>query len=152
MIVVDANLLLYAYDSDSPHHLKAREWVEAMLSGNVPVRFPWQTIGAFLRIVTNSALRGRRFTPLEAVATVDEWLAQPNVQILTPGETHWPLLRETIIDGQAAGPLMTDAQLAALTIESGGTLYTTDRDFSRFPGLKWVNPLSGRPNLTSRSR
>ncbi len=142
MIVPDANLLLYAYDADSPQHVKARQWVEEVLSGQAPVRLPWQTVGAFLRIVTNPALRGERFTPQEAVAIVDEWLAQPNVRTIDPGEGHWTLLRQTIVAGQVRGPLMTDAQLAALTMEYGGTLYTTDRDFSRFPGLRWHNPLT----------
>ena len=141
MIVPDANLLLYAYDAASPHHVKARAWVEAVFSGEVPVRLPWQTVGAFLRIVTNPALRGERFAPQEAVAIVDSWLAQPNVRMLGPGEGHWPVLRQTIMEGQVRGPLITDAHLAALTIECGGTLYTTDRDFSRFPGLRWKNPL-----------
>jgi toxin-antitoxin system PIN domain toxin len=141
VIVPDANLLLYAYDLDSALHLKAREWVEAVLSGEVPVRLPWQTVGAFLRIVTNPALRGERFSPREAAEIVDHWLAQPNVRMLGPSEAHWPLLRQTIMDGQVRGPLMTDAQLAALTMECGGILYTTDRDLSRFPGLRWKNPL-----------
>jgi uncharacterized protein len=141
VIVPDANLLLYAYDTDSPHHAKARHWVEEVLSGEAPVRLPWQTVAAFLRIVTNPALRGERFTPQDAVAIVDEWLAQPNVRMIGPGDGHWPLLRQTIVEGQVRGPLMTDALLAALTIEFGGTLYTTDRDFSRFPGLRWHNPL-----------
>lgn len=141
MIVLDANLLLYAYDAGSAHHSKAREWVEQVLSGEAPVCLPWQTVGAFLRVVTNPALRGERFTPREATAIVDEWLAQPNVRMLGPADDHWPLLRRTIIEGQVRGPLMTDAQLAALTIEYGGTLYTTDRDFARFPGLRWKNPL-----------
>jgi toxin-antitoxin system PIN domain toxin len=141
MIVPDANLLLYAYDAESTPHLQARGWVEEVLSGEVPVRLPWQTIGAFLRIVTNPALRGDRFTPQEAVAIVEEWLAQPNVRMLGPGEEHWPLLRRTIVEGQVRGPMIMDAQLAALTIECGGTFYTTDRDFSRFPGLRWRNPL-----------
>lgn len=142
MIVPDANLLLYAYDADSTLHLKAREWVEEVLSGEDPVRLPWQTVGAFLRIVTSPSLRGRRFATGEAMAVVDEWLAQPNVRMIGPGEGHWPLLQRTIAEGQVRGPLITDAQLAALTIEYGGTLYTTDRDFSRFPGLKWKNPLA----------
>ncbi len=143
MIIPDANLLLYAWDSESAHHRKARQWVEDAFSSDTPVRVPWQTVGAFLRIVTNPALRGERYTPGEAVAIVDEWLAQPNVRMIGPSETHWSFLRRSMIEGQVRGPLVTDVQLAALTMEFGGTLYTTDRDFSRFPGLRWVNPLLG---------
>ena len=141
MIIPDANLLLYAYDSESTHHKKARQWVENVFSGDEPIRLPWQTLGAFLRIVTNPALRGTRFNEQDALAIVDEWLAQPNVKMLGQAEGHWLLLKQTMLEGQVRGPLMTDAQLAALTIENGGTLYTTDRDFARFPRLRWKNPL-----------
>ena len=142
MILVDANLLLYAYDAASPRHAEAREWLEMVLSGAAPVCLPWQTIAAFLRIVTNPKLPGARFMPEEACRLVDQWLEQPNVRLLTAGENHWPLLRQMVIEGQARGPLITDAQLAALAIEHGAVLHTTDRDFARFPGLRWVNPLS----------
>lgn len=142
MIVLDANILLYAYDAASDQHTKARGWLEATLSGRDPVGLPWQSVRAFVRIVTNSKLSGKRFTPAEAVDVVDQWLGQPNVRLLGPGEHHWSSLRQMIIEGQARGPLITDAQLAALTIEHGGILHTTDRDFSRFPGLRWQNPIA----------
>jgi toxin-antitoxin system PIN domain toxin len=141
VIVLDANILLYAYDQASAAHSRAREWVEAAFSGEEPVGLPWQTIGAFLRITTNSKLTGKRFTLEEASSIVDEWLNLQNVILLAPGDSHWPLLRRTLIEGQAKGPLVTDAQLAALTIESGGVLYSSDQDFGRFPGLRWINPL-----------
>jgi toxin-antitoxin system PIN domain toxin len=142
VIVLDANILLYAYDSASPHHAKARAWLEESLSGTAPVGFPWQTIRAFLRIMTNSKLPGERFTLDEAVQLVDRWLDQPNVRLLGPGDDHWPLFRQMIVEGQAPGPLVTDAHLAALTMEYGGVLHTTDRDFARFPGLRWTNPIA----------
>ena len=142
MIVLDANILLYAYDCASPHHAKARVWVEQAFSGTDPVGLPWQTAAAFLRVMTNSKLQGDRFTLEEAVAVVDSWLEQPNIRMLSPGENHWSLFRQMVIEGQAAGPLISDAHLAALTIEYGGVLHTTDRDFARFPDLRWVNPLS----------
>lgn len=143
MIVLDANILLYAYDTQAPQHTEARIWLERALSGDELIGLPWQTIGAFLRIVTHPRLPGRRFGLQEAAAVVDAWLAQPNVQLVIQGRQHWPLLRRTAIDAQAHGGLMTDAQLAALTIEAGGVLCTTDRDFRRFDGLRTMNPLAG---------
>jgi uncharacterized protein len=142
VIVLDANLLLYAYDSESDKHAEARAWVEQTFSSENPVGLPWQTVSAFMRIVTNPRLSGRRFTAVEVVEIVDEWVNQPNVRLLGPGEQHWSLLRQMMIDGQARGPLVTDAQLAALTIEYGGVLHTTDRDFGRFPGVRWKNPIA----------
>jgi len=141
LIVLDANILLYAYDATSARHTAARAWVERVFSGTVPVGLPWQTIAAFLRILTNVRLPGERLTPREAVAIVDGWLEQPCVQALAPGELHWGLFRQMVVEGQAAGPLASDAHLAALTIECGGVLHTTDRDFARFPSLRWTNPL-----------
>ena len=141
MIVLDANILLYAYDSASSHHSKARAWVERVFSAAAPVGLPWQTVSAFLRIMTNPRLPGERFSNQEAVQVVDRWLEQPNVRLLAPGDDHWPLFRQMVVEGQASGPLITDAHLAALTIEYGGVLHTTDRDFARFPGLRWTNPL-----------
>jgi predicted nucleic acid-binding protein len=76
------------------------------------------------------------------VHVVEEWLQQPNVQVLAPGDQHWSVLRRMILEGRASGPLVRDAQIAALTIEFGGVLHTADRDFARFPGLRWKNPLS----------
>jgi hypothetical protein len=142
MIVLDVNLLIYAYDTASSHHKSAIRWMEKALSGWEPVGLPWQTGSAFLRISTNSNLPGDRFTAEEAAQILDELLEQPNVRLLVPGEHHWGLFRQMIAEGQARGPLVSDAQLVALTIEHGGVLHTTDRDFARFPGLRWTNPLA----------
>jgi uncharacterized protein len=141
VIVLDANVLLYAYDVNSEKHTEARAWVERVLSDGAPVALPWQSVAAFIRVVTNPRLPGKRFTPEEAAQIVDQWLDQPNVRLLAPSDQHWNIFRQMMINGQARGPLVSDAQLAALTIEYGGILQTTDRDFARFPGLRWSNPL-----------
>lgn len=141
MIVFDANLLIYAYDSGSTQHAPARSWVEKTLSGVDLVGLPWQAILAFLRFMTNRRLPGTRLSVQQASEIVDGWLGQSNVRVLVPGDQHWPFLRSLMLDGQASGPLVSDAEIAALTIEYGGVLHTADRDFARFPGLRWVNPL-----------
>ena len=78
----------------------------------------------------------------EAEATVSSWLVQPNAGILDPGDRHWNILSNLMREGQATGPLIMDAVIAAIALEHGATLYSTDRDFARFPGLKWTNPLA----------
>jgi len=141
VIVIDANLLIYSYDMRSPDHEKSVAWLEKVFSGTEAVGLPWQTISAFLRLITNRRLPGMRLTVEAAAQFVDEWLGQPNVRLLVPADDHWAMLRRMMIEGQAPGPLVSDAELAALTIEYGGVLYTADRDFARFPGLRWKNPL-----------
>jgi uncharacterized protein len=141
MILVDANVLLYAYDSAAPEHPNARRWLEAVLAKPEPVLFPWQSIHAFLRIATNSRAWKAPLTIEEARAIIDEWLSLPNVVTPSPGERHWDILRDLLVDSQCRGPLVSDAVLAALAIEHGADLCTNDRDFSRFPKLRVVNPL-----------
>ena len=84
----------------------------------------------------------RPLSTFEAEAAISSWLHQPAAGILEPGERHWDILRCLVRDGQAAGPLVTDAVLAAIALEHGTTVCTTDRDFSRFSGLRWTNPLA----------
>lgn len=141
MRLVDANLLLYAYDPNAAQHHASRIWLEDTLSGSSLVRFAWITLWAFLRIATNPRVFERPLSMAEAERHVSAWLAQPAAGILEPGERHWEILRQLAQDGQAAGPLVMDAALAAIAIEHGATLCTTDRDFARFPGLTWTNPI-----------
>jgi len=141
MILVDANLLLYAHDASSAHHAAARRWLENTLSGDEPVGLPWAVVLAFLRVGTNPRLRKDAPTLEEATAIVAGWLERPTVTLVNPGERHWEILREIMTKGQARGPLVTDAHLAALAIEHGSSLATADRDFARFPGLNFFNPL-----------
>ena len=141
MIILDVNVLLYAYSTVSPEHARARKCIEDVFSGDTLIGLPWQTISAFIRILTHPNVPGVRHPVKEILAIVEGWIEQPNVRLLSPGERHWTIFQEMLLKGQARGPMTTDAQLAALTIESGGVLYTTDRDFARFPGLRWRNPL-----------
>lgn len=141
MILVDANLLLYAYYPRAAQHAAARRWLEQVLSGPELVRFAWMTIWAFLRIATNPRAFEQPLSFAEAAAAARSWLDQPCAGILEPGERHWEILLEVAGGGQATGPLLTDAALAAIAMEHGAVLHTTDRDFARFPGLKHVNPL-----------
>jgi uncharacterized protein len=141
VILIDANLLLYAYHPRAEQHEKSRIWLENVLSGSDLVRFAWLTLWAFVRISTNARVFERPLSALEAEAAVSAWLAQPVAGILEPGERHWDVLRQLVREGQATGPLVSDAAIAAIAIEHGATLCTTDRDFARFPKLKLKNPL-----------
>ena len=142
MFLVDANLLLYAYDPRASQHEASRVWLEEVLSGPELVRFSWLTLWAFLRISTNPRVFERPLSTAEAETLVSSWLAQPCVGLIEPGERHWEILQTLMASGQTTGPLIMDAALAAVAIEHGATLYTTDRDFARFDGLKSVNPLA----------
>lgn len=142
MILVDANLLLYAYHPQDERHQVAREWLEATLSGTEPVRFAWLGLWAFLRISTNPRVFERPLLPTEAAGVVFSWLARSVAGVLDPGERHLEILRGLLRGNQVKGPLVTDAALAALALEHGATLCTTDADFSRFPGLRHRNPIA----------
>jgi len=142
VILIDANLLLYSYHPRAEQHEESRAWLEAVLSGPDLVRFAWLTLWAFLRISTNPRVFERPLSTSEAEVAISSWLGQPAAGILDPGERHWDILCSLVRDGQAAGPLVMDAVLAAIALEHGATVCTTDRDFSRFPGLRWTNPLT----------
>lgn len=141
MIFLDANILLYAYDSSSPFHPPARRWLASVLSRPEPVGLPWATLLAFLRISTNPRAFAHPLTTLEAVAIVSKWLEQPTVVVPPPTERHWPILSRILAETRTRGPGISDAHLAALTLEHGAILCTTDRDFKRYPGLKTLNPI-----------
>lgn len=141
MILLDANLLLYAYNSSTPEHEKARIWWENALSSPGTVGLSWQTITAFLRISTNPRAFSSPFTIDEASGFVSEWLERPMVMLAVPGDRHWTIFQRLINEAQCTGHLVMDAHLAALALELGATLYTHDRDFNRFSGVNCVDPL-----------
>ena len=142
MILVDANILLYAEDSLSERHDTARDWWDARLSASEPVGLCWSVLVAFIRIGTNPRLHQQPLTQAEAVSRVQSWLEQPCVRILGPGDQHWPIFQRLMRAGAATGNLVSDAHLAALAVEHGCTLCSSDADFARFRELKWENPLA----------
>ena len=144
MILPDANLLLYAYHTRSAQHQASKAWLEDALSGSDMVRFTWVTLWAFLRISTHARVFEAPLSIGEAAAAVASWLERPNAGVIEPGDRHWSIFRQLVEKAQCTGPLVTDAALASIAIEHGATLHTTDRDFSRFPGLAWRNPLEPR--------
>ena len=142
MILLDANVLIYAVDADAPQHAKARRWLERTLSSDIVVGLPWSVALAFLRITTRTGVLRRQLSAEQAIAFIDEWLAQPYVELVAPGIGHWPLLKKLLGEVGAAGNLTADAHLAALAIEGGWELASSDHDFRRFAGLRLVNPLA----------
>jgi hypothetical protein len=145
MILVDANLLLYAEDSLSEHHEAARLWWDAQLSGADAVCLCWPVLQAFIRIGTNVRLHQRPLTRHEACERVQSWFEQPCLRLIHPTEHHWALFRQVLADGNAVGNLVSDAHLAALAIEHNCVLCSTDADFARFTSLKWINPVAVPP-------
>ncbi len=141
MKLLDVNLLLYARDEAAPRHPAALAWLERTLSGTETVGFAWAVLLGFVRISTKRTVFPNPLSPTTALDLVDGWLAQPCVTVVHPTERHAGILRDLIIRVGAAGNLTTDAHLAALAIEHGAQLYSADADFSRFPGLRWVDPL-----------
>lgn len=141
MTIIDANVLLYAYNADAPQQRAAAQWLKELFQSGETVALPWMTVWAFLRICTNSRIWANPWPAKDAFAIIDEWLAQPGVVILQPGPRHLKLLEALTIEHGVSGPLVTDAVLAALALEHGATLASTDQDFSRFRGLRWIDPL-----------
>ena len=142
MILVDANILLYAEDSLNTRNEKARIWWDSQLSSAGVVCLCWTVINAFIRIGTNARVFEYPLSNKQALSRVQSWLDQPCTRIIRPTEQHWKVLSQLITESQVSANLVTDAHLAALAIEHGCKLASTDADFSRFSGLKWINPLS----------
>jgi toxin-antitoxin system PIN domain toxin len=142
--LLDANVLLYAYDSSSAHHAACRDWLQAALNDDEPVGLPWQTSLAFIRISTNPRAVSRPLEPKEACAIVSILFERPNVVVVEPGEQFWSTFLKLVADGRVSGPLVTDAALAALALEQGASVCSTDRDFRRFDGVSVTDPTEAR--------
>jgi toxin-antitoxin system PIN domain toxin len=142
MILPDVNLLIYAYNTNSPEYSAARAWwEEALTQDKPPIGLAWTVILGFLRISTSRSAFVEPKRVAEATAVVRSWLAHPAVRVITPGERHAEIFLGLIEEAGVAGNLTSDAHLAALAIEYRAELATNDTDFSRFHGLRWFNPL-----------
>jgi len=142
LTVIDANLLLYAYNADAPQQGTAARWLTSLVESGETIALPWVTIWAFIRISTNPRIWNNPLPTQRALAIVGEWLGLPDVIVMQPGPRHLELLKRLVMEHNAAGPLVTDAVLAALAVENGALLASTDQDFGRFSELRWINPLS----------
>ncbi len=143
-MLIDANVLLYAVDDQSPYHDVARDWLERALNGRLRVGLPWQSLGAFLRIATHPRVTATPLTGPEAWALVARWLERDVTWVPPAGRRTADVLGELVRTHHVTGDLMPDAMLAALAIEHGLTVMSADSDFARLPEVRWENPLSAR--------
>ena len=141
MIVPDVNLLLYAHDEASPLHPAARRWWEGLVNGTERVGVPWVVATGFVRLATHPSVLANPLSPARAVDYAEAWFRSPNVTPLNPGRQHLTLVRRALEAAGVGGNLVTDAHIAALAIEYQAEVHSSDTDFSRFPGLRWHNPL-----------
>jgi toxin-antitoxin system PIN domain toxin len=143
VILVDGNLLIYAHVSTFQQHERAREWLDAELNGHGRVGLPWASLLAFLRIVTNPRILPRPEPVAGAWHQIGAWLDCENAWIPVPTDRHRRVLGALLESTRARGDLVADAHLAALALEHGLELCSTDGDFARFPEIRWRNPLDG---------
>ena len=141
MRLPDVNILLYAFRDAAPEHEAYRTWVQTMVDGEEPFGLADVVLSGFIRVATHPRIWDPPASVHEALAFVHALLGAPNAVRVAPGERHWELFERMCLEGSARGNLVSDAYLSALAIESGSELVTADRDFGRFPGLRWRHPL-----------
>jgi toxin-antitoxin system PIN domain toxin len=142
MILTDVNVLVYAHRADAPSHLAYREWLEALINGDPAYGFSELVLSGFLRVVTHPRVFNPPSDLDSAYSFAHAIRSQPNAVLISPGPRHWDIFKRLCELAGVKGNLVPDAYLAALAIESGCEWITTDRDYSRFPGLKWRYPLN----------
>ena len=152
--LLDANLLVYAHVASLPQHGAAREWLDERINGTAPVGLPWPSLLGFVRIVSNPRIFDRPLSVMAAWRQVESWLATESAWIPLPTERHQEVLAPLMKSAEGRANLVPDAHVAALAVEHGLVLCSTDGDFARFDGLQWINPLesSESPALTSSAR
>jgi toxin-antitoxin system PIN domain toxin len=141
VILVDTNVLLYARVGSLPQNIRARGWLDGRINEGGGVAMPWPSLLGFARVATNRRIFERPLSAEAAWMQVRDWLSAPSVWIPSPGDRHADILGDLILQNQAVDKLIPDAHLAALAIEHGLRLCSTDGDFGRFRGLQWENPL-----------
>lgn len=142
-MLVDANLLIFAVDSSSPFHGRARPWLTDQLNGTRRVGVPWESLVAFLRLTTNARVLPRPLSAERAWGLVHAWLDNPLVWVPLPTPAHGAVLGDLMVRYRLRGGLVHDGHLAALAIEHGLTVCSADTDFARFTEVTWSNPLAG---------
>ncbi len=142
-MLVDANLLLYAVDDRSPHHPAAKHWLSSALNSQTRVALPWLSLAAFVRIATNPRASDHPLQPEDAWQFIEEWLRCDVAWIPRQTENHATVLGKLIRRYDLRANMITDAQLAALAIEHGLSVYSADTDFARFSEITWINPIAG---------
>ncbi len=142
-MLVDANILVFAVNTAAPEHSRATAWLEASLNGDRRVGLPWESLTAFVRLVTHARSFPRPLAPNEAWDIVDAWLAAPVAWVPAPTERHAAVLGDLVRRYRLSGNLVPDAHLAAIAIEHGAEVISADTDFARFTELRWSNPIAG---------
>jgi len=141
MLLVDVNVLVFAYRTEAHDHLAYRDWLERALESGSPCGFPDLVLSAVVRLLTHPRIY-REPTVLESALKYVEWLREhPTCLPVSPGPRHWQIFITLCRSTSVRGALVTDAYFAALAIEAGAEWITTDRDYARFPGLRWRHPL-----------
>jgi uncharacterized protein len=140
MILPDVNVLVHAHNADSAVHARARHWWDECLAGSEGVGLAWAALLGFIRLTTNRRIVARPLAVGDVMARIERWLDLPHVHLVQPSDRHFTRLRHELERLGTAGNLTTDAHPAVLAMERGYVLYTTDADFTRFAGLRWVNP------------
>lgn len=136
MVIIDANVLLYAVDATAPDHELSRTWLDRTLAGRETAGLPWVSLLAFIRIGTHPRIMDAPMTAPDAVEQVERWLAEPAALVVAPTQRHPRLLSSLLTAAGRGGALVTDAHLAALAVEHDATVVSFDRDFARFDGVR----------------
>ena len=140
MTLPDVNVLIYAFRTDSVEHERYRSWLEAVINGAEAYGVAPQVLGAVVRVTTHPRVFSRPSSLADALTFSQVLMEQPNATLIVPGERHWPIFEHLCRTARATGNLVQDAWFAALAMEYGCEWITTDRDYARFPGLKWRTP------------